>query len=167
MLERKISLAILHCVSDDGISETKIADAEMYLIKVLALKHVATTFDELRFSLYRQGKGYIISDLPPTSASIRLHILRAFYAVYRQVQCLNPNKLILDPLQFGYYQQDHYILPKMSENNLFPPIDELIPNCTCKKCARKTCGCVQAGLPCISSCGCGNSSNCQNKFKLN
>ena len=62
--------------------------------------------------MYHYGNTTSILDLPPTSNSIKLHILRAFYATYEQINLLNAECLKLDPLQFGYVLEDDYLILK-------------------------------------------------------
>ena len=104
-----------------------------------------------------------ITELPPTSTSIRYHILRAFYQTYIQTQVLNDTCEIISPLKFGFKQVDNHLSPVVVEN-LYPSEKELIRNCTCNKCSTKTCRCKAAGVPCCSFCKCSNNNEniCQN-----
>ena len=45
---------------------------------------------------------------------------------------------------------------------IFPTINDLVPNCTCKKCATKNCLCRAYGIPCISFCQCKKDKTCKN-----
>ena len=69
--------------------------------------------------LTRLVKINTISDLPSTSASIKFHILRAIYATFFQINCLNinANKLVL--IRYGYYRNENYILPEKLEANIY------------------------------------------------
>ena len=107
------------------------------------------------------GNTTSILDLPPTSNSIKLHILRAFYATYEQINLLNAECLKLDPLQFGYVLEDEYLIPKKVAIS-FPSINELVPNCNCKSCSTKSCHCRSSGLSCISFCICRSNNVCKN-----
>ena len=68
---------------------------------------------------------------------------------------------------FGYDIKERYLIPKVPTENIYPPIDELVPSCNCKKCSRKNCLCVKHGLSCISFCACKINNTCENKFKNN
>ena len=46
------------------------------------------SFDKLRSYQYHYSTNNAIRELPPTSASINLHILRAFYLTHIQLSCL-------------------------------------------------------------------------------
>ena len=87
--------------------------------------------------LIRLGKVNTISDLPPTIASIKFDILRAFYATYVQINCLNINANNLVPIRYGYYSNENYILTEKLEVNIYPPTSELTPSCNCKTCTTK------------------------------
>ena len=70
--------------------------AEEYLVKVLSLTTSFKTMDELRFYKFHHSKNMKIVDLPPTSFSLKGHLLRAFYATYMTINCLSDP--YLDPL---------------------------------------------------------------------
>ena len=100
-----------------------------------------------------------------------MHI-RAFYAVYNQIHVLDNNVKKLDPLNFGYYKTEKYLIPKMLSNNVYPLTNERLPSFrNCKNCSRKNCHCVQAGVSCITFCSCQREcvgeSVFQNKFSKN
>ena len=57
-----------------------------------------------------------------------------------------------------------YLIPKKVDNVL-PSPEELVPGCTCKKCAFKTCNCRTLSLACCDSCACKVMEICKNPFK--
>lgn len=139
--------------------------AEEYLIQVLRPGNPSKTFDELRYWMYHHGKTFSVTELPPTSESIRLHILRAFFIVYNQNNCLEEKTTSLDPLLFGYKMENDGLILKSVD--IFPSTEELVPNCNCGKCAQKrSCCCRAAGLPCSSFCHCQTTSQCTNPYNL-
>ena len=147
--------------------EKNVATAEMYLVKIFWAKSLSKNFDHLRYSFYHHGKISTIGNLPPSSASIKLHILRAFFITYTQIHCINRDFKTLDPIMFGYDIKERYLIPKVLTENIYPPIDELVPSCNYKKCSRKSCLCVKHSLSCISFCACKKNNTCENKFKNN
>ena len=141
-------------------------NAEAYLVKVLKKNSACKTFDEFRvWTYYKPGSTSAIEDLPPTSNSIRLHILRAFFIVYSHINCLNPDTLQLNPLVFGFEEEGEFLMPAKVKA-LLPPISELVPSCTCKKCKKKTCICVVNKIPCCKFCGCFEGKECCNEFNF-
>lgn len=57
---------------------------------------------ELRLWTHLFGTGKKnFENLPPTSRSIKEHILRAYFYTHVQTNCLAPNKLEVDPSKFG------------------------------------------------------------------
>ena len=70
--------------SETGIKNS-IRNGEQYLIKVLKKTRQSLTFDDLRYWIYHYGSQFLITELPPTSASIHLHILRSFIATHKQI----------------------------------------------------------------------------------
>lgn len=124
------------------------------------------TFDEFRLWSYNRGICTTVFELPPTSNSIRLHILRALFVTHQQINILNEEANKLKPEFFGYELENGYIVPKKVPLQ-YPPIDDLIPNCNCKNCSRKSCACKSAGLSCISFCKCRTDNSCENPYNNN
>ena len=60
---------------ENELLQSSFADAELYLIKVLQRNSTNTTFDELRYELYRK-KIKTLYDLPPISRSLQGHFER-------------------------------------------------------------------------------------------
>lgn len=137
--------------------------AEKYLVKVLRGSSGATTFNELRYLLYHHGKKIAFTDLPPTSSSMKLHILRAIYHTHLQITCITESPSILDPCQFGYEQLGGRLIPK-SVIELYPSIYDLVPNCTDIRCMKDGCNCKSRGKPCIPFCKCQVEGTCKNPF---
>ena len=133
------------------------------MVRVTEKNSKYQTFDELRVSSYYHSKSVLIEDLPPTSASMRLHILRAFYITYTQTNCLNRFKAPLNPLLFGYQIQDDLLVPKQVKI-LLPPLSDLVPSCRCNICSNKACLCVTQMIPCCSFCYCQKNHTCKNKY---
>ncbi|XP_033218136.1 uncharacterized protein LOC117173605 [Belonocnema kinseyi] len=104
--------------------------AERYLVKVFNPNTSCQNFDELRYNYYHHTKICELSQLPPTTASITLHILRAFFVTYQRLNCLNEKTVALDPLSYGYEIQHDLLIPQ-KVNILLPPIDEFVPSCHC------------------------------------
>ena len=102
-----------------------IKNAEEYLIQVLKKKSPCKTFNELRLWSYHHSKCALVEDLPPTSSSIKLHILRSFYIVYTQTNCLDMNVTLLDPTQYGFIVEDDLLMPQQVQIVL-PPSYELV-----------------------------------------
>lgn len=147
------------------VMEQSIQLAEEYLVQVLKKGSVCKTMDELRMFLYTPGKNISIEDLPPTSASIRSHILRAYYNTHLYVTCLNDDITQLDSIQFGYEDVGDCLQPSRT-TSLFPPSNELVPSCSCLKCARDSCLCFSNGISCCIYCHCRSVAiiDCRNKY---
>ena len=80
-----------------------------------------------------------------------------------QTKCLHSNKIQLDPKLFGYEEIDDLLVPKKI-NIILPPLNELVPNCTCKVCVNNLCICVANEIPYCSFCSCQKCSTCKNKY---
>lgn len=133
--------------------------AENYLVRVLQKNSTFHTFNQLRYYHHFHTPTRDLETLPPTFASISLHILRAFFVTYLQVNCLNENITPLDPRFFGYEVQHDYMVPK-KVHILLPPINEFVPSCHCQACiSEKSCICVRAGIGCCEYCSCQIKKN--------
>lgn len=137
------------------------------LVQVLRKDNPSRNFNELRYWMYHHVKTLAIAQLLPTTASIRFHILRAFFITYGQNRCLKREVTSLNPLLFGYKKQNGYLIPK-SVTTIFSSTEELVPNCNCAKCSRQNnCCCRTAGLSCCSFCHCRTTAQCNNPYDVN
>ena len=98
-----------------------IRNSEEYLVKVKKKNSKFYSFDMLRYKTYNDYD--LISDLPPTSATMHLHILRAFYVTYQQINLLNQQRELFDTELFGYcIKDDHLVAKRISV--FYPPLDQ-------------------------------------------
>ena len=85
----------------EEIPEEMISNAEKFLLKCVT-KHDVNTFDELRYLVYHEKHlEFNIERFPPTSDSIRQHILRAYLQSYKRLQSAVLEDIPLDPLEYG------------------------------------------------------------------
>lgn len=145
--------------------EESVALAEQYLDQLLKKGSHCQTMDELRLWTFYWNDKKKLEDMPPTSRSTREHILRSIFCTYNQLTCLNEDREQLDATSFGYSKNGDWLLPKKGII-LYPDEDELVPNCSCVKCARSTCCCAAAGLSCCVFCKCQSVTvvNCKNEY---
>ena len=142
--------------------EENIEMAEQYLVKVFKRSTNCKNFDELRIFSYHL-KCALIDDLPPTSNTIKLHILRAYYIVYCHINCLEITVTSIDPKLFGFVEENDLLLPEKVEI-LIPPVEEFSPNCTCKSCKINVCICFRNQIPCCKFCFCKINNTCNNIY---
>lgn len=140
--------------------EVSIHLAENFLLKMFDKSGKFSTFDDLRYHTYLQGKKKPFADYLPSRASMRLHILRAFFIVYTQKNILS-NGQILDYNNFGF-EDDRDVLIPQRVNLIYPPECELVPQCNCAKCSRKSYGCTVMDLSCCRFCNCKIKGPCKN-----
>ena len=138
--------------------------AEKYLVQIMYKGNLCENFDQLRYWCYCK-KMCDLTELPPTSKSMRLHILRSIYATRSQITILNANLEPLNPIFYGYIRSDtdDSIIPEKN-SRIFPPVSELIPSCNCKKCADIRCLCFANKVECIRFCHCQSPLTCVNPF---
>ncbi|KAF5291227.1 hypothetical protein FQR65_LT11462 [Abscondita terminalis] len=112
--------------SVEALAKSAVSNAEEYLVHVLRKDMPCKSFDDLRYNLYHHSKPMSFRDLPPTSATIKLYILRAYYVTYQQLTCLNAQSLKLDLSLFGYALDDD-VLVTQRVFILQPAVNELVP----------------------------------------
>ena len=118
---------------------------EMYLTQVLKYGTKCKTMNELRSWAYHHKKSLTLEQLPPTSYSIRDHILRSIYATHNMVSILDNQRVVLDPRNYGFCEENDLLLP----TNSVKTIPEMYAQfCNCVKCATIKCSCRRIGVPC-------------------
>ena len=151
-------------IKDFGIKDLNvdlILKAENFLIHALSPKVNCSTFDQLRCNEYlKYNRKVDFAKLPCTSASIHLHIQRAYLQCNRWIGAPH-GRASLDPDQYGYFQNDNgQRLPQLTAVAQKP--SSLPEPCTCKACARdKSCVCRRFQMACCKYCKC-NADACKN-----
>jgi hypothetical protein len=122
------------------------------------------TLDLLRFRRFVQktatASGCLqIHDLPPTSDTGKLHIMRAFFQC--QIWIGNQEKFL--PEEWGWHYGNCRLQPTRS---ILPPAPEhllKIIKCNCRHgCDSKRCACKRHGLECSAACGDCRGVSCSN-----
>ena len=90
----------------------------------------------------------------PTSYSLGRHLLRSFYSVFMQVNCLtNP---LIEARQYGFEDVGGSLVPSTCYNP-FP--HHVALSCSCLKCAAVRCHCRKNDIPCCIFCKCHSNSD--------
>lgn len=103
--------------------------------------------------------------LPPTSDSLRLHILRANYQTMIWKRCLIPMQQLPSPIGNGWDFAENLMKPVLMTKDAAPQgLAELVM-CKCNKSACNSssrCMCRVNEMPCTEACGCMGDESCQN-----
>ena len=92
---------LLYYFGKNEISQNMIADAEKFLVQCITSDDT-NNFDELRFNVYhKKHLQFDIERFPPTSASIRQHILCAYLRCCMWYHCQFTENIHLNPLEYG------------------------------------------------------------------
>ena len=121
------------------------------------------SFDELRFLVYHEKHlQFDIERFPPTSASIKQHILRVYLQCYMWLHASFIEDIQLNPLDYGYmFDDNENLIPLMTTEPSIP--DEFPAACNCLKCARpRVCPCRLKPIACCRYCKCGATTLCKN-----
>lgn len=93
-----------------------------------------------------------LENLAPTSNTIRLHILSAYFQSYLWYQSPFQKSINLNPIEYGYHLEDEFLQPTIELEHYRLPEDFPTP-CKCLKCARETiCPCRVPKLGCCRLC---------------
>ena len=148
-----------------ALTAEMIDNAEKFLLKCIT-KHQVKTFDELRYTVYHEKHlEFDIERFPPTSDSIRQHIMRAYLQCFKRRQSPFVESIELDPVNYGYrIDEDEKLVPVISTK---PPIPSNFPHpCSCQKCSKaNVCKCRVLGVACCVYCKCKACSDCKNPVK--
>ena len=129
--------------------------AEKYLVKVIEPNIAAESFDDLRYVIYTIRKT-TFSKLPPTSAAIKEHLLRAYCFINISFNILDTTKAKLQPVNFAWKFFNGMLIP---EQFLREMPKEFLVTCACKERCSNRCSCKREEQVCTECCQC---QNCQN-----
>ena len=91
----------------DKTTQNMVSSAEKYLVSCLFNNSNSKTFDELRYEPYHKRAFQLdFEKLPCTSKSIILHITCAYYTCYRWCHVSFMEEIDLNPINYGYYEDD-------------------------------------------------------------
>ena len=103
--------------------------------------------DELRDHNYHPQQN-LTREVALTNHAIKAHIVRAYYATYVMTSILSANTTELNPLLYGFEEEDERLHP---DKAIRPIPEEYAVNCTCLKCATERCACRKSDLVASSS----------------
>ena len=120
--------------------------AEQYLVRVWSgarIKPNSKTFDELRLEFQNKSK----DGLPSTSGVIHGHLKRVFYVTRNALALLVPELIALDPLSYGWFNQDGTLLPLKYLKAI--PVNFLVTFGCSGKCKSERCTCKAVDVKCV------------------
>ena len=144
---------------EGNLTDATFQNAERYLVTVVKHNTKCETFDELRYNQYIT-KNATLTDLAPTSRSIRGHIMRSYYLVRLCLNLLDPQKHTLQPTDYGWYEHSGMLLPE-KYRCLLP--ERYTVTCACHKGCHGGCGCRRKTELCTDYCSCQKEKDCNNK----
>ena len=110
--------------------------------------------NDARQKLFAQ-QGRLLENIPPTSAALRQHLLRAvFQAGYVWGQSLVKDPVIPSPDAWGWKQDGTKWKPVWTSLPQAQQSCYELIRCGCKQGCRGHCKCVKANLQCTALCAC-------------
>ena len=140
-----------------------------------ALYHqpLGTSMEDARFTLFtKKKKTPKIMALPPTSAKILLHVLRAHLQVmlWKAADQEAPPDESADITHFGWVIQNDIPIPAVAQGAPAPPELVDVIRCQCKaqgkQCSTVACSCHKQHLACTSCCNCSGGEYCCNPHSV-
>ena len=162
----KYGFELLHSFGKSDITEPILLSAEEFLVRCLDSKSNVKTFDDLRNQMYHTKTFQLdLEKLPPTSGSIRLHILRAYLQCKLWLNAPIMRQCTVDATEYGYCQDEDELTPQIVLDGSLP--DDFPMPCSCLKCARaNVCACRLKNVSCCEFCKCGSHpEDCKNPMK--
>ena len=156
--------ALLSGFGRQPLTDEMINNAERFLLKCVT-KHDVKSFDELRYVVFhKKYLEFSIERFPPTSDSIRQHIMRAYLQSYKRLLSPFLENITLKPVDLGYRVDEDKLVPVISTK---PSIPSNFPHpCSCIKCSKaNVCKCRLLGIACCQSCKCKACPHCKNPVK--
>ena len=140
----------------DKLSNKCTQTIERFVVLLYDRGSQLSSFDDARQQLFCK-RSRSLDRIPPTSAALRQHILRAAYQgghVWSQVHMALPQ--LPSPSEWGWKKDELWrpvwtTLPQAQQSCY-----ELI-HCSCKKACRGLCKCSRSSLQCTALCSCGGN----------
>ena len=85
----------LKAFGEGDLTDATFQNAQRYMVTVVKYNTKCETFDELRYNQYIT-KNATLTDLAPTSRSIRGHIMRSYYLVRHCLNLLDPQSILFN-----------------------------------------------------------------------
>ena len=153
VLEQEVWEALSVFKKVDATHEEIAAAAEMFVLKLYNANHLTTSLDILRYVHYMRKmktstSSFQLQSLPPTSAAVKFHVFRAFFAVQEWLG----NPANLQPTDWGWELHDVMLIPVYTDRPLAPQSVLRMVSRGCKTGYAKRCKCRKAGLDCSAMC---------------
>ena len=154
-----------------GTTQADLIEAAKPFFAALYRQLPGTTMESARFKLFtKKKKSPKVMALPPTSANLLQHVLRAHLQtmLWKAADHQGPPDESADITHFGWEIRDGIPIPVIAQGDPAPP--ELIDviQCQCraqgKKCSTEACGCHKQHLSCTSFCNCSGDESCCNPY---
>ena len=164
---------LAHELGEVDATHTDLMEAAQQFFCALYRQPSGTSMENARFKLFtKKKKATKIMALPPTSANLLLHVLRAHLQVmlWKAADQQAPPDQSSDITHFGWIIQNDIPIPAIAPGAPAPP--ELIDliKCSCKaqgkRCSSEACSCHKKHVPCTSYCNCSGGEDCCNPHSV-
>lgn len=160
-------------IGEISMTETGLFQAALPFFTALYQQLPGTSMESARYNLFAKRKNTPkIMALPPTSANLLYHVLRAHLQVmlWKAADHQAPPSESGDITNFGWDMQEGIPVPKMNQNDPVPPNLMDVIRCQCrakeKKCSSHACGCRKEQLSCTTYCYCSAEDSCCNPHTI-
>ena len=164
---------LAHVLGEVETTHTDLMKATEPFFTALYHQPLGTSMEDARFTLFTKNKKTPkIMALPPTSANILLHVLRAHLQVmlWKAADHEAPPDESADITHFGWVIQNDIPIPAVAQGAPAPPELVDVIRCQCKaqgkQCSTVACSCHKQHLACTSCCNCSGGEYCCNPHSV-
>lgn len=161
---------LANVIDEVGISPASLMQAVNPFVTALYNQAPGTSMEVARFNLFTKKKSPKVMALPPTSANLLQHALRAHLQImlWKAADQQAPPEVSATITDFGWEVQNGIPVPVMATGVPAPPELVNVIRCQCraegKKCSTVSCSCHKEHLTCTSYCNCHGEDQCCNPY---
>ena len=160
----KENARLLQKLGHGSLTAETVRQAESFVCKLYSPDTEKTSSDELRCTLFVQGKCEP-ENLPQTSDALELHIKRAHHQTPVRVHSTATRPNTGSPVNNGLYMTDNGELkPLLCRKEAVSKVCVDILTCKCKGSATSRCTCRSRNLKCTMTCLRAQEHSCKNRL---
>ena len=156
-----------------NMTSQSLLDAARIYFTALYSQPQGTSLESARLRLYTKSKkNPKVMALPPTSANLLQHVLRAHLQImlWKAADQQGPPEQSTDITQFGWEFKDDIPIPVIAHGDPAPSDLIDVIKCQCraqgKMCSSEACGCHKERMSCTLYCYCSGKEGCFNPFTV-
>ena len=154
---------LLHGFGTTGPSRNLPPGPESFICRMYGAED-SVSADDARLQLLLRGRA--IEKLPPSSAALQQHLLRAQIQTSIWEQATKQNIETATPTECGWQLHNEVLVPVLTTQAPAPSAYTKHARCACKSTCSSRCGCRKIGLYCHPACACQKAGCCINRREM-